>query len=148
MILDREVIKKLAGHLSLYNYYKEEILDLEEEIINSSIGDINGDIRSKNKVSKSVENTAIRLASDEKLTRLKNIVNAIDDLRIELLEEPVLLKILNYKYMNQSYIVRDIPVMMKIEEQGYPMGRNEYYKLKEQILYKFERKLEARGVKI
>lgn len=146
MILDKDTIKILARHLSQYNLYMEQINDLEVEIINNSSSDVNSGIRSKNKVSRTTEDIAIELASNKELSRLKAITKAIDDLRIELLNEPVLLKILNYKYLNQGRKVSDVSVIMKITDTGYPMSRDLYYTLKEQILYRFEKILYKYGI--
>lgn len=148
MILEKKTIKELAKHLSRYSFYIEEINELEVELINSSESDVNSSIRSKNKVSRTTENVALLLAGDTRLNRLKTIIRAIDDLRIELLNEPILLKILNYKYLNQSIRVSDLYVMQRITNEGYPLPNNAYYVLKEKILYKFQLILNRCGIKI
>lgn len=150
MILDKDTIKILAKHLSLYNLYKEQINDLEIEIINNSSSDINSGIRSKNKVSRTTEDIAIALASNKELSRLKAITKAIDDLRTELLnnENRAKLKLLNYKYLNQASKVSDLYVMQRITDEGYPLPSNAYYTMKEKILYRFEKKLNDAGIKI
>jgi len=141
MVIDREVIKKLAIHLKRYNEYKQEILDIEEEIINSSKGDINQGIRSINKISRSTENVAIKLATNKRIKYLKRWIKCIDDLLIELLKEPVKLKIIKYKYIDlkPGEKISDIKVIEKIDDEGYPMNKDLYYELKEQVFYKFEK---------
>lgn len=149
MILEKETIRQLVKHLKNYKRYHQAILEREEELINSSSNDLNSGIKSQNKISKSTEEVAIRLSSDYKLQRLKKLVQAIDDLRIGLLDEPVKLKILNYKYLNQAERVNDIYVTQRITDEGYPLQANStYYELKEQILYKFEKILANYGIKI
>lgn len=148
MILEKKTIKELAKHLSRYNFYIEEINELEVELINSGESDVNSSIKSKNKVSRTTENIALLLAGDTRLNRLKTITRAIDDLRIELLNEPILLKILNYKYLNQSIRVSDLYVMQRITNEGYPLPNNAYYVMKEKILYKFQLILNRYGIKI
>lgn len=149
MILDKDTIKTLAKHLSKYTFYMEQINDLEVEIINNSSSDINSGIRSKNKVSRTTEDIAIALASSKELSRLKAITKAIDDLRIELLndENRAKLKLLNYKYLNQASKVSDLYVMQRITDEGYPLPSNAYYTMKEKILYRFEKLLNDAGIK-
>ena len=149
MILDKDTIKTLAKHLSKYTFYMEQINDLEVEIINNSSSDVNSGIRSKNKVSRTTEDIAIALASNKELSRLKAITKAIDDLRIELLndENRAKLKLLNYKYLNQASKVSDLYVMQRITDEGYPLPSNAYYTMKEKILYRLEKKLNDAGIK-
>lgn len=149
MVLAKDTIKALARHLSLYSVYKEEIIEREVEIINNSSGDVNSGIRSKNKVSRTTEDIALALAGDERLTWLKGITMAIDDFRIELLkEEPILLKIMEAKYLNKISKERDADVIAKITCNGYPIGDNMYYAKKERMLYLLEKKLNELQIKI
>lgn len=150
MILDKDTIKALAKHLSQYQLYMEQINDLEMEIINNTASDINSGIKSKNKVSRTTEDIAIRLASNKELARLKAITKSINDLRIELLddENTAKLKLLDYKYLNQANKVSDLYVMQKISDEGYPLPSNAYYTMKEKILYRFEKILNDAGVKL
>ncbi len=149
MVLAKETIKILAKHLSLHNIYKEEIIEREVELINNRSGDTNAGIRSKNKVSRTTEDIAILLASDERLAWLKGITKAIDDFRIELLkEEPILLKIMEAKYLNKTYKVYDADVIAQITCNGYPIGENMYYAKKERMLYLLEKKLNELQIKI
>lgn len=145
MIMEKEVIKELATHLSNYNKYKQEILDIEEEIINNS--GVNNGIKSKNKISKTVEKLAITLATNKRINYLKYWINLIDDLKIELLNDPIKTKIIKYKYtdLEDNERVSDRMVMEKIEKEGYPMTKNLFYVLKEQIFYKFEKMAKNKG---
>lgn len=137
--MDKKVMKELANHLSKYTSYKKEILEIEEKIINNSKTDVNTGIRSKNKISRGTENLAIKLATHEKINKLRKWISVIDDLQIELLEEPIKLRILKYKYIDKREKVMDYQVINKLEEIGYPLSKNLYYTLKEQILYKLEK---------
>lgn len=146
MIMDKKVIKELARHLSNYTNYKKSILDIEEGIIYNNTVDVNSGIKSKNKISKTVENLAIKLSSNIDIKFYKSWISIIDELQCELLEEPIKLKILRYKYIDKATKVTDHKVISKIEEEGYPMTINLYYQLKEQIFYKFEKMAKIKGL--
>lgn len=144
MIMEKEIMRKLEKHLRNYNTYKEEILDIEESIINNS--GVNNGIKSKHRISKTVEKLAIDIASNERINCLKYWVNLIDDLRAELINDPIKTKLIQYKYIDLNYNERisDMQVLEKLEVAGYPMSKNLYYVTKEQIFYKFEKMAKLR----
>lgn len=142
MIMEKEVMKELEKHLRNYNNYKEEILDIEESIINNS--GVNNGIKSKNKISKTVEKLAIDIASNNRINYLKYWINLIDDLKQEMINDPIKTKIIKYRYTDLEWNekISDKQVIEKLEKEGYPMSKNLFYVTKEQIFYKFEKMAE------
>ena len=64
MIMDKEILRKLAYKLANYKEYKKAIVDLENEIIYNSNKDTS-DLVKTYKVNKPVEDTVIRLADNK-----------------------------------------------------------------------------------
>lgn len=140
MVMDREIMKELAKHLSLYSEYKKHSLELEEEILNNNKVGYEEHITAKYKVSRKVEDDAIKLMTDPELLYYKNWIDAIDWLIKEIIDEPMKVKLLKYKYLDKLIKVKDVEVMSNLALDGY-MSEDDgkfYRKIKEQILYKFE----------
>lgn len=140
MILDKEVIKELAIHLSMYNEYKKHIIELEEEILNNSKIGYEENITSKNKISRKVEDDVIKLIMNPDLNYYKNWIKAIDYLVSTIINEPIKIKLLEYKYLNKFDKVYDKDVITKLALEGLIAdGDRKYFlNIKEQILYKLE----------
>lgn len=140
MVMDREIMKVLAKHLSLYSEYKKHIIELEDEILNNNRVGYEEHITSKNKISKKVEDDVIKLILDPNLNYYKNWVDTIDWLIEEIINEPIKIKLLKYKYLDKLQKVKDKDVITKLALEGLMSdGDKKYFmKIKEQILYKLE----------
>lgn len=140
MVIDKDIMKELEKHLSLYSEYKKHILELEDEILNNNKTGYEEHITSKYKISRKVEDDVIKLISDTNLNYYKNWVIAIDWLIKEIINEPIKVKLLKYKYLDKLEKVKDKDVITKLALEGYMSDgdKNFYMKVKEQILYKLE----------
>jgi len=140
MVMDKDVMKILEKHLSMYSEYKKHIIELEEEILNNGKGGYEEHITSKYKISRKIEDDVIKLMSNPELNYYKNWVIVIDWLIKEIINEPMKVKLLKHKYLDQLTKVKDVEVMLVLASVGYMSDddRNFYIKVKEQILYKLE----------
>ena len=148
MIMDKDVLIKLAYKLANYKEYKKAIVELENEIMYNSNKDTS-DLVKTYKVSKVVEDTAIRLADNKGLNYFKGWVDTIDTLQENLLKtDHIKLKIIRLKYIDTDKKVSDNKVIETITLGGYPLSKDLYYTLKEQIFYKLEKMALDKGLKI
>lgn len=140
MILDKEVIKELAKHLSMYSEYKKYSIELEEEILNNNKTGYEEHITSKNKINKKVEDDVIKLIMNEDINYYKGWIRAIDFLIYNIIDEPIKIKLLEYKYLDKIDKVYDKDVITKLALEGLIAdGDRKYFlNIKEQILYKLE----------
>ncbi len=148
MVVDKDIMKTLAEHLSMYSEYKKHIIELEDEILNNSKLGYGENITSKYKISRRVEDDCIKIMSNSELNYYKNWLQAMDWLIKEIINEPIKTKLLKYKYLDKLEKVKDKQVITQLALEGLMSDgdKNYFMKIKEQILYKLEQ--EARRMNL
>lgn len=134
----KETRKFLSKKLFQYNWMKERILDREDELLNNAKTDINSFLRSKNKIGRTTEDMAITIAEDPVIRYHRAWVDAIDELQILLLNYPDELRIIRYRYIENTECLKDKDVIKKLQLKGeYPDYKMQYYRYKNKALDRF-----------
>lgn len=135
----KETRKFLSKKLFQYNWMKERILDREDELLYKARTDINSFLRSKNKIGRTTEDMAIIIAEDPVIRYNRAWIDAIDELQILLLNYPDELRIIRYRYIENTEGLKDKDVMRKIQLKGeYPDYKSQYYNYKNKALNRFK----------
>lgn len=135
----KETRKFLSKKLFQFNWMKQRVIDREDELLNNAKTDINSFLRSKNKVGRTTENMAIIIAEDPVIRYYRTWIDAIDELQILLLRYPDELRIIRYRYIENTEELKDKDVMEKLQLKGeYPDYKSQYYNYKNKALNRFK----------
>ena len=135
----KETRKFLSKKLFQYSWMKQRILDREDELLYKSRTDINSFLKSKNKIGRTTEDMAIIIAEDPIIKYYKVWIDAIDELQTLLLNYPDELRIIRYRYIENTEGLKDIDVIKKLQLKGeYPDYKMQYYRYKNKALNRFK----------
>lgn len=136
----KETRKFLSKKLFKFNWMKQRILNREDELLNNAKTDINSFLRSKNKIGRTTEDMAIIIAEDPIIRYYRSWIDAIDELQIFLLNYPDELRIIRYRYIENTEELKDKDVMKKLQLKGeYPDYKSQYYNYKNNAFDLFEK---------
>lgn len=137
-----EIRKILINKLKNYRWMGQELIDIEEEL-DSAPSDDNGNIKSKNKISRKTENMAIQLAENERYQEVKAWKKCLDDLFIRYDKNSLKWKFIQRRYLlcdtvrykwNKSRNLKDIDVYKDFELEGITKSEITFKRMKNAII--------------
>lgn len=132
----------LIGKLKDYRWMGQELINIEEEL-DSAPSDYNGNIKSKNKISRKTENMAIQLAENERYQEVKAWKKCLDDLFIRYDKNSLKWKFIQRRYLlcdtvrykwNKSRNLKDIDVYKDLQLEGIDRDIRTFLRLKDSII--------------
>lgn len=132
----------LINKLKNYRYMGQDIIDIEERL-DYTPPDDNSNIRSKNKISKKIENMAIKLAENEKYQEIKKWKSCIDDLFIRYDKNSLKWKFIQRRYLlcdtvkykwDKSRNLKDIDIYKDLQLEGYDRTEITFKRMKKSII--------------
>lgn len=143
----KEIRKMLSKKLFCYHELKQKLQDREDEIMNNTKTNVNSYLKSKNSISRTTEDMAIKLAEDKTINYYKMWIDAIDEFLKVLESYPDELRIIKYRYIDNDTFAKDKDVMRKLQLNGeYPDYKSQYYNYKNRALDLFEKICIKRGI--
>ena len=159
-----EIRKILINKLKNYRWMGQELIDIEEEL-DSAPSDDNGNIKSKNKISRKTENMAIKLTEDKRYQEIKAWKNCIEDLRIDYLNGQIYQKKnkvgrprlydnpeLKLKYLNKRYVecgskkINNEMVFAQLQLEGFDYSIIVFKKMIDSLLYDLYKEANLRNL--
>ena len=137
-----ELRKILINKLKDYRFMQDELIAIEEELY-STPSDDNGNIKSKNKISRKTENMAIQLAENERYQKVKAWKKCLDDLFIRYDKNSLKWKFIQRRYLlcdtvrykwNKSRNLKDIYVYKDLQLEGIDRDIRTFLRLKDSII--------------
>ena len=137
-----ELRKILINKLKDYRFMQDELIAIEEEL-DSTPSDDNGNIKSKNKISRKTENMAIQLAENERYQKVKAWKKCLDDLFIRYDKNSLKWKFIQRRYLlcdtvrykwNKSRNLKDIYVYKDLQLEGIDRDIRTFLRLKDSII--------------
>lgn len=134
--------KILIKKLKEYRFMQEELIDIEEQLDSEKI-DINSGIKSKNRVSKRVENLAIKLAEHSEYQNIKAWKKCIENVFISYDKNSLKWKFIQRRYLlcetvkykwNKSRNLKDNDIYKDFQLEGYEKSERTFLRLKSSIL--------------
>lgn len=141
MVIPSNERKVIINKLYEWKDMPKRLIEIEEEL-DSCKGDENSYIRSKNKIGRSVENLAIRLAEHKEYNDIKKWRLCIDTCFAKYTGNSLKMKYITRKYVyndtvyykKKGYIVKDIEIYKDFELEGITKSEITYKRMKNAII--------------